>query len=177
MWDLPQIFKKSRNFFEIVILDDFEVNMMGKIRKFLIMVDLYSYFFEIEELKDLLTKMTILICKKVFSGYGIPKQIISDNATNFLSLEFEEFEKSWNFKQTTSSPRIILPVSLSSESKNIIRYTVGCRFFTAFDYCNKKRFLLKKLTWAQNKHKSNDEMLRLCSYKIFTFLLSNPLPF
>lgn len=44
------------------------------------------------------------MCKKVFSRYGIPKRIISNNVTNFVNAEFKEFSKIRCFEHLTSSP-------------------------------------------------------------------------
>ena len=42
--------------------------------------------------------------KSVFSRYGIPELLISDNGPQYVSKEFEEFAEKYNFKHTTSSP-------------------------------------------------------------------------
>ena len=40
----------------------------------------------------------------VFARYGIPNVIVSDNGPQYLSQEFGEFAKKFNFKHITSSP-------------------------------------------------------------------------
>lgn len=90
--------------FETISMDVFEINMHGQKRKFLITVDHFSDFIEIDELKDMTSRNLILICKRHFSRYGIPKTVISDNGSNFASKEFKEFSKNWCFNHITSSP-------------------------------------------------------------------------
>lgn len=90
--------------FEIVSMDVFETKLNERNKRFLIIVDHYSDFFFVEELKDMEAKTTILQCKKIFSTHGIPRKIISDNGTNFYNKEFRNFAKDWNFEHYTSSP-------------------------------------------------------------------------
>lgn len=76
----------------------------NKKRRFLITVDHYSDFFEIDELKELSSKAAIEICKRNFSRHGIPNVCVSDGATNFTSDEFKRFAKEWEFEIIHSSP-------------------------------------------------------------------------
>ena len=48
---------------------------------------------------------TISVLKELFSEYGIPETIRSDNGPQFASHQFAKFTKEWNFDHTTSSPR------------------------------------------------------------------------
>ena len=43
--------------------------------------------------------------KELFSEYGIPETLRSDNGPQFASHVFAEFAKEWNFYHNTSSPR------------------------------------------------------------------------
>ena len=43
--------------------------------------------------------------KAHFSRYGIHDQVISDNAKQYVSTEFENFSKKWKFEHITSSPK------------------------------------------------------------------------
>ena len=40
-----------------------------------------------------------------YARYGIPECVVSDNARQFTSSEFEQLSREWNFKHITSSPR------------------------------------------------------------------------
>lgn len=85
-------------------MDVCELNVSGKTRYFLITVDHYSDFFEIDELNSLSAKTTIVMCRKNFSRYGIPAKVITDNGTNFVNVEFRKFASEWEFNHATSSP-------------------------------------------------------------------------
>lgn len=90
--------------FEIISMDVFEVDIKGKKRRFLVTIDHYSDYFEIDELKDLSSACVILICKRNFSRHGIPRTVITDGATNFSSQEFKKFSNDWEFNHVMSSP-------------------------------------------------------------------------
>jgi hypothetical protein len=80
--------------------DIFELNQ----KHYLIVVDYYSKYFEVAPLIDLTSRTVIQNMKNIFSRHGIPKKLISDNATQYSSAEFQEFAKYWEFIHTTSSP-------------------------------------------------------------------------
>ena len=42
--------------------------------------------------------------KAIFSQYGIPDILVTDNGPQFVSAEFAVFENTWMFQHTTSSP-------------------------------------------------------------------------
>lgn len=90
--------------FERVSLDVFETNINEKKRRFLITVDHYSDFFEIDDLKDLTAKETIIVCKRNFSRHGIPTVCVVDGGTNFTSQQFKSFAAQWEFQIEQSSP-------------------------------------------------------------------------
>lgn len=90
--------------FERVGIDIFELDINEKRRKFLITVDHFSDYFEIDELKDTKSKTIIDVCRKNFSRHGIPLICISDNAPNLISSEFKQFANNWEFTIQTSSP-------------------------------------------------------------------------
>ena len=50
------------------------------------------------------TEATITVLRDLFSKYGIPMQIVSDNGPQFCSGEFENFLKSNGVKHTRVSP-------------------------------------------------------------------------
>lgn len=94
--------------FEIVSMDVFELNLpdgnyAGK-RRFLLTVDHYSDFFEVDEVADLRADTIVQVCKRNFARHGIPKLVISDNGTHFKNAEFSKFAAAWEFKFSTTSP-------------------------------------------------------------------------
>ncbi|UYV74135.1 hypothetical protein LAZ67_11002219, partial [Cordylochernes scorpioides] len=85
---------------ERISLDIFEIFKQN----YLIIVDHYSDFFEVECLENTRSEYIIECCKRQFSRYGIPQIIVSDNGRQFTSTEFQKFSKEWQFQHSTSSP-------------------------------------------------------------------------
>jgi len=71
---------------------------------YLVLVDSYSGWFEIELLRDLSSSTVITKLKRHFAVHGSPHNVFSDNGTQFSSQRFKEFAAAWDFKHTTSSP-------------------------------------------------------------------------
>ena len=63
-----------------------------------------SDYWELDELNSATSASIIRICKRHFSRYGIPDELISDNAAVFTGSEFATFARTWEFRHTTSSP-------------------------------------------------------------------------
>uniref|UniRef100_A0A8D2JBQ7 Integrase catalytic domain-containing protein n=1 Tax=Varanus komodoensis TaxID=61221 RepID=A0A8D2JBQ7_VARKO len=72
---------------------------------FLLIVDHYSDFWEIELLPDLSAETTVRRCKVQFARYGLPDRVISDNGPQFACEQFRRFSTDWGFVHVTSSPR------------------------------------------------------------------------
>jgi hypothetical protein len=70
---------------------------------YLVMMDYYSRFLEIEKLKDLTENSVIIKCKEAFARYGIPEIVRSDCGTQFKT-KFMDFAREYGFKSVTSSP-------------------------------------------------------------------------
>lgn len=60
---------------------------------FLIVTDAYSKWIEVKITSSTTTAATTAILDEIFSAYGVPVTVVSDNATNFSSAEFREFLK------------------------------------------------------------------------------------
>ena len=74
--------------------------------QWLIIADYYSKFQIVKKLPDPCpSRVVVAVTKEVFGEYGIPDTVISDNGPHFNSVQYREFEKSWNFDHVTSSPR------------------------------------------------------------------------
>ncbi|XP_035664891.1 uncharacterized protein K02A2.6-like [Branchiostoma floridae] len=74
-------------------------------RHYLITVDNYSDYWEIDELHQNTTaKNVIHKTKQNFSRHGIPMEVVTDNGPQFASEEFKQFAKTWNFRHVTTSP-------------------------------------------------------------------------
>ncbi|KAL2098344.1 hypothetical protein ACEWY4_007551 [Coilia grayii] len=73
-------------------------------KDYLLLVDHYSDFWEIELLPDLSADTVIKRCKSQFARHGQPDKVITDNGPQFGSL-FKRFSLEWEFDHVTSSPR------------------------------------------------------------------------
>jgi transposase InsO family protein len=73
-------------------------------QQFLIIVDYWSGFFEVQELSKVTSKTVITASKVQFARHGIPDTLISDNGPQFASAEFAQFTNEWQIEHRTSSP-------------------------------------------------------------------------
>lgn len=91
--------------FDIVSMDIMELKKSdGSKDLYLVTVDHFSDFFEIDEIKNTLADTIIKCCKQNFARHGIPRMVISDNGTHFYNKQFLRFAAEWEFKFSTSSP-------------------------------------------------------------------------
>ncbi|XP_077394993.1 visual pigment-like receptor peropsin isoform X1 [Festucalex cinctus] len=86
--------------FEEVASDIFEFE--GK--QYIILVDYYSKYIEVEELKDQRSRTTIEALKAQFARHGICSTLRTDNGPQYSSEEFKEFCRSYGILHKTSSP-------------------------------------------------------------------------
>nr|XP_022904876.1 uncharacterized protein K02A2.6-like [Onthophagus taurus] len=73
-------------------------------KDYLVVVDYYSRWIELQQIPDKTANTVIKILKKIFARFGIPETFMSDNMP-FQRFEFKSFAKKWNIRQVTSSPR------------------------------------------------------------------------
>ena len=73
-------------------------------RNYLICVDYYSSFWEIDPLDNTTSGTIIQKLKSQFAKHGTPETCVSDNGPQFASVEFKEFSRQWNFELVMSSP-------------------------------------------------------------------------
>ena len=73
-------------------------------KHYLLVADYYSRFSAIRRLSGLTTQSVIGQLKSIFSEYGIPMTVLSDNGPQFASTEFKEFSRQYRFSHITSSP-------------------------------------------------------------------------
>jgi hypothetical protein len=81
---------------------DYAGPFQGKM--FLICVDAYSKWPEVIRTEDTTTVGTILKLAEIFSRFGLPEQLVSDNGPQFTSEEFKKFTTSNGIKHILSSP-------------------------------------------------------------------------
>ena len=73
--------------------------------KYLLIVDYFSRYIEFSKLTRETSSEIINHMKSIFARHGIPQQVMSDNGTQFSSLEFAKFADEYNFSSITSSPK------------------------------------------------------------------------
>ena len=73
-------------------------------KDYLITVDYYSNFWEIDRLYSKTAKTVIKKLKAHFARFGIAEQCISDNGPPFGSAEWIQFSRKWDFEHLTISP-------------------------------------------------------------------------
>ncbi|XP_063545731.1 uncharacterized protein K02A2.6-like [Cydia strobilella] len=81
---------------------DFAGPFMNK--TFLILVDAYSKWPEIEVMSSMSSAQVIQSLRKIFAEQGLPDLLVSDNGTAFVSDEFETFLKRNSIQHVTSPP-------------------------------------------------------------------------
>ncbi|XP_054266890.1 uncharacterized protein K02A2.6-like [Macrosteles quadrilineatus] len=73
-------------------------------QQFFIVVDAFSKWVEVIPTKTATTDWTIKELKKLFSTFGLPSLLISDNGRSFTSLTFQEFLKSCGTQHKKTAP-------------------------------------------------------------------------
>ena len=71
---------------------------------YLLLVDHYSSYFVLRKLSSTRSQDVICKLKTIFSEFGIPRKVISDNGPQYAAQDFKNFSIKYGFKHTTSSP-------------------------------------------------------------------------
>ena len=86
--------------FQRVAMDFF--HLRGK--DYLLAVDYYSKWPCVVEMTSTTSVATIKELDKIFSDFGVPEVLVSDNCTQFGSADFREFARQLTISHVTSSP-------------------------------------------------------------------------
>ena len=73
-------------------------------KQYLLMVDHYSDYFELESLTNVAASTVIRVMKRNLACHGIPDTCISDNGPQFDCHEFSRFARNYGFALVKSSP-------------------------------------------------------------------------
>lgn len=84
----------------VLAVDRFEL----RAQQFFIIVDYWSGFFEVQEVKVAISTSVIAACKVQYSRHGIPDILITDDEPQLPSPVFNAFARGWQFEHRTSSP-------------------------------------------------------------------------
>ena len=71
---------------------------------YLIVVDYFSRYPEVIQLKSTTSASVIKALKSIFSHHGVPSVFMSDNGPQFVSKEMKKFADTYGFTLLTSSP-------------------------------------------------------------------------
>jgi len=71
---------------------------------FLVLVDAFSKWPEVVITKNITSSTTIKCCRQIFSTFGIPEVVVSDNGRHFVSSEFKNFLKCNGVIHKTTAP-------------------------------------------------------------------------
>lgn len=71
---------------------------------FFIVVDAFSKWLEVTPVSSMTSTTVIKSLRRLFATHGLPDTIVSDNAAQFLSEEFQQFLKNGLIHHVTSAP-------------------------------------------------------------------------
>ena len=92
-------------------------------RTLLVVCDYYSNYIEVEKIHAATTQSISKVLKCLFSRYGVPNVVVSDNGPQFSSADFANFAQTWGFTHTTTSRTI---PNLMAKRKMPSRPSKGC---------------------------------------------------
>ena len=75
-------------------------------RKYIIVVDYYSRWFDIKELSNETSHSVIKALKEAVATHGIPGVIMSDNGPQYSAEAFRQFAAAYHFTHVTSLPKL-----------------------------------------------------------------------
>ncbi|XP_033123563.1 uncharacterized protein K02A2.6-like [Anneissia japonica] len=107
-----------------------------KKKDYLVTVDHYSDVWFLDELQDLTSKPIIECSKTHFALQGIPSTLITDNGRQWVSREFAEFTKTWEFNHVTSSPYHSQSNGKAEAAVKIAKKLIKKTFKEGSDLCN-----------------------------------------
>ena len=73
-------------------------------KDYLLIVDYFSRFVEVIKLTSTTSNAVITATKSVFSRYGVPELLMTDNGPQYVCAAFRQFAEEYNFEHITSSP-------------------------------------------------------------------------
>ncbi|XP_062508146.1 uncharacterized protein K02A2.6-like [Corticium candelabrum] len=93
---------------------------------FLITVDYYSNFAELDVLPKTTTGAVIRVRKAQSARHEIPNLLITDNGPQFVSAKFQEFARQWKFEHRTSSPAYPQSNGKSENAVKTVKRLIKC---------------------------------------------------
>ena len=93
-------------------------------KTFLLVVDYTSKFFEVSELPNAESPTVVAHTKAIFSRYGIPKEIVSDNGPEYAAKAYNDFCNRWDIHHNPSSPEYPKSNGLAERTVQTIKRTL-----------------------------------------------------
>ncbi|XP_062601689.1 uncharacterized protein K02A2.6-like [Saccostrea cucullata] len=91
-------------------------------KKYLVIVDYHSRYFDAIDLKSTTTSAVVNAMKATFSCYGIPMKLRSDKGPPFNSREFHLFCNQYGIQHTTSSPHFQSSTGEADKYLSLLNY-------------------------------------------------------
>ena len=88
---------------------------------YLLVADYYSKWIEVKAIAGQTLAHIISCLRTIFSCFGVPCVMRSDNATYYVSEEFKVFAQTWGFEIRTSSPRYPQSNGLAERSVGTVK--------------------------------------------------------
>lgn len=85
---------------QVVAADLFQINA----EHYLLVLDYHSRYFELEKMSSTTCREVIIRMKAIFTRFGIPEKVVSDNGPPLNEAEFSLFSEEWEFHHVTTSP-------------------------------------------------------------------------
>ena len=90
-------------------------------------VDYVSNFIEVDSLSSETSKSVIRSLMAIFSRFGVPDTLVTDNESCFASSEFAKFADQWNFEHVTSSPHYPQSNGKAENAVRTVERLLKCR--------------------------------------------------
>ena len=74
-------------------------------KDYLLVVDYTTNYYDISLLPNKKSSTVVLHTKRIFSKFGIPKTVMSDNGPEYVGKAYANFSREWDFEHDTSSPQ------------------------------------------------------------------------
>ena len=128
-------------------------------KMYLIVIDSYSKWIEIIPTTSATAEATVTILREIFSRWGLPLMIVSDNATCFTSYIFTDFCKHNAIKHITSSPHHPSTNGLAERAVQVFKH--GVQKITGDIDTNISHFLLHYRSCPQSTTGETPSMLMM----------------
>ena len=99
------------------------------------MVDYTTNYFDLSKLLNTRSSTVIAHTKSIFSKYGIPLEVFSDNGPEFISHEYKLFAQEYDLKHTSSSPEFPESNGLVERTIHAVKKTLRKTFTAIEDPC------------------------------------------